>query len=117
MRTLLIFLFLAGCTTVTPLDLNNKPAADWPKLKVTVYHVTKEKMAAACSGAHFEAGTPVACSLISLSKKTCDIYTTTDEDDVMQHELGHCRGYDHVGSNREHDGWEAYKKAHDSGGI
>ena len=91
-------LALSACTVI---NVNQKPPSDWPKLSVSVHKLSFYETQKACGGGIFSTLLGVhrfACAWIHFDKQTCTIYTATDDPHVMEHELAHCEGYDHIGS-------------------
>lgn len=98
---------LAGCTVI---DMRRPPPEGWPKLQVTVIKTGFAQVQAACgSNAVIGLLAPYfACATVNLSAGTCVIHTMTDDPYVMEHEMEHCAGRDHIGDStlREyHDRW------------
>ncbi len=105
---LLLILALGACTLINEHKL---PPKDWPNLEVTVYETgfseTQEKCGWSVLGAVL-VGPILGCAYINFDKMKCDIYLWVNS--VLDHELLHCKGYDHIGSSRLADYWEQWKK-------
>lgn len=109
----LVAVYLAlGLSACTVINVNQKPPSDWPKLSVSVHKLSFYETQKACGGGIFSTLLGVhrfACAWIHFDKQTCTIYTATDDPHVMEHELAHCEGYDHIGSTTLADGWRDWK--------
>ena len=88
-----IVLGLTGCATI---DYNTPPAADWPALQVV------ETDARYCKP--FDIG----CAWVNLREMVCYVFIGAEA--VREHELAHCRGYDHPGESTMRDLWAKWKK-------
>lgn len=106
MKAIFVVLLLSGCATV--IDAGRPPPSDWPQLKETVIHTSSRVAKQLCASEKLDYVD--ACTIIAFSKNECNIYTTTDDPDVMAHERMHCKGYDHVGSTTLRDAWEKWKR-------
>ena len=109
--------FLVGCTSI---DYSREPAADFPALAVTVHrYADTSDVRAACAKAGEKYGVSVSMFLVACSDwrfdtRTCDVYVPAGDDGLLEHELAHCRGYDHYGESTIADAWRAWsvRKTH-----
>lgn len=106
----LILALLVACTTIS-----HQRVEGWPELKVTVHEVNYFQVLKHCYTSvslvwRVMGALPMACAWIDLAAKTCDIYIGTGDNDpsILEHELAHCAGGEHVGSTQLAD----YLKAH-----
>ncbi len=108
---LIVLLLLSGCaTTVTPMDWSKLPPSDFPKLEIKVIKVTEDQLKERCKNIYYSPFTqPLACSLLYFSANSCLIYTATDNPEIIEHEKGHCQGYDHPNDASIRGGWERWK--------
>ena len=104
---------LSACST---LDLFNPPDTDFPKLEVREHaYQDHYDTVIACRAIYqkYKMSPPfglVACAEWSFDKNTCDIYYEKGDEYFRQHELGHCKGYDHPGDTTIRDEWNLYRK-------
>lgn len=105
--SLLIYfaLLLTGCTMIS---VDRKPPADWPKLEVSIVKLGFLKTQQKCGGNILMQ--TFACAEIRFDMMTCTIWTSTDDVYVVEHELAHCEGHEHVGSSHLSDVWDEWKK-------
>ena len=101
-------MFLGACTVVNE---HQQPPADWPTLTVVVeehgFWETQEK----CGRSVAEVvliGPALGCAYINFDVMMCNIYLWLNS--VLEHELLHCKGYDHYLSSDLRDYWETWKK-------
>ena len=101
-----VLLALTGCTVVNE---HRAPPADWPALDITIerqgFWETQEK----CGRSVAEVlliGPALGCMWVNFDEMRCRIYLWLD---VLEHEMLHCRGYDHYGSSDLADYWEQWK--------
>lgn len=112
MRYLVALLTLAGCTSMevaVPIDYSVPPPADWPRLREEIRRVSKDEIPVLCRGdsAHWS-----ACARIDFKARVCRIYIAVDHPGLLEHERGHCRGYDHPGQSwRSKMYWEMHKES------
>lgn len=106
-----ILLLCAGCTTIG----DTAPPADWPKLEVVVHRVDGIDVIAKCYKyvslpMKLLGSIPLACSEFNFAANRCDVWVEHEERGaILEHELEHCRGYDHAGSHDVADIWQNYK--------
>lgn len=103
-RAALALLLLSGCSV---MDYSRAPPSDWPALTVTVERMAFGPLQAKCGGNLFVQ--VLACPWVNFTARTCVIYTSTDDEAVLDHERDHCRGYNHVGDSRVSDMWRHWK--------
>lgn len=108
MRTLLLAtVLLSGCAVLRPIDYNISPPADWPVKEVQITHLEPGAVPPMCAQ---YAGHTNSCAVVNFRTGVCYIYLTTKSTEVLEHEQGHCKGYDHVGeNNRSRNAWERWK--------
>lgn len=102
-------LALTGCAI--PINEHRAPPADWPQLEVTVEHKGFVETQELCDWSVAQAiliGPVYGCARITFEDMRCRIYLWLNN--VLAHELLHCRGYDHYGSSDLRDYWETWKK-------
>lgn len=112
--SVLIYLALAGCATITHGDA----PPDWPQLKRVEIRTSFLEVQRLCAVARANM-TPIAmalsfglvaqCALINFSAGTCFKVRPIDETDGDEHEEEHCQGKDHVGETVLRDAWQAWK--------
>jgi hypothetical protein len=95
----------AGCAHI---DDMTPPPADWPELRVEEHGAagTLENCSRYTS---LLAWPPLGCAVIYFTEGVCRIWFMTEW--VRQHELKHCRGFDHYGETTLRDAWNAHKAA------
>jgi len=103
-----------GCTAI---NVHQEPPKDWPKLSVSIQKVGFWEMQTLCGGNPLMAALGLknyfGCAWIRFDTNTCVVYYSSDDEHgklVIEHELMHCEGYDHIGSSSLADGWEQWKK-------
>ena len=101
-----LLLFL--CTGCTMIDMHTPPPHDWPEMKIVVNRVSFLEAQRQCGGNIILYITP-ACAKIDMWTKTCTVYTSTDDENALEHEITHCKGYDHVGSTKLADWWAQWR--------
>jgi hypothetical protein len=108
MRTIfLVAILLCGCTTLRPLDLSITPPDDWPVKDVQIQYLEPGTVPPMCAQ---YANHTNSCAVVNFRTGVCYIYLTTKSPEVLEHERGHCNGYDHVGdTNRSRKAWEQWK--------
>lgn len=105
----LIAALLSGCA-ITPMDWGRQPPDDWPALKVRIIEVPKGEVAGHCRSASYAFATvPRGCALVYFTRRECVIYVAEGYPEVLEHERGHCLGYDHPGETNFRDAWTRYK--------
>lgn len=116
LKTLLVGLLviLSGCTTI---DYNKHPDPDFPQLTTIEHHVDGGEVHRQCYkyvpmwmrllGAVVE-----GCAVVDFEKNTCDLWVRGDYPDkrVYDHEIAHCRGYDHPNDDAINGAWRRYKQ-------
>jgi hypothetical protein len=105
---------LMGCTTI---DMQRTPPVDFPSLAVRIHAVDGGAVIRACYkyvalGWKLLGAIPEGCAEVDFEESTCTIYLRGDYPSkrVLDHELLHCRGYDHPGESSIRDAWEAHRK-------
>lgn len=98
-------LVLTGCTMIS---YERKPPVDWPKLEVSIVKLGFWKTQQKCGGNILMQA--LACAEFRFDTMTCTIWTSTNDVYVMEHELAHCEGHDHIGSTYQSDLWSEWKK-------
>lgn len=100
----LFVLLLAGCAMYTKIDYTRPPPADWPKMAEKLMRVSEADVLRLCQDAtHGTKG----CARADFGPRVC--YLIVADDIAVEHERGHCAGYDHAGSTATADAWERYK--------
>ena len=99
MIRLLPLLFLFGCATI---DMSRPPPADWPKLEVEIIKTTLDEAKRQCKGVKLIV---FGCAKVFFDEGVCRIYLGTEDKSVYEHELLHCKGYDHPGESTMRDAW------------
>lgn len=103
----LLLLLLPACPTI---DKSVPHPADFPTLEPRIRYVGYIEMQRKC-------GIPLLASLFvqclglaepDFCTKTCNVTLLSDA--VREHELWHCKGYDHPGETHMKDLWAAYKQ-------
>jgi hypothetical protein len=87
----------AGCSTM----MSHKRVAGWPELQVVEHHVSHTEMRNRCQRYVGFGMVPVACAEFDLAARRCHVWYSVDSPParaVIEHELLHCAGYDHIGS-------------------
>jgi len=108
---LLIVFILSGCTAIG----HKAPPNDWPQLQVSIHKVGFWELQTICGGGGLMvlAFQYFGCAWIYFNDMTCKVYYAADDESgqsVIEHELEHCRGMDHMGSSMLADGWEQWKR-------
>lgn len=101
-------LALAGCTVVNEHKL---PPKDWPKLEIVIEEHGFWKTQELCNRSVAEValiGPALGCMWVNFNEMKCTIYLWLNS--VLEHELLHCKGYDHYLSSELADGWENWKR-------
>ena len=94
---ILLLLLLNSCARST-IDYNNR-VENWPTLEPRIHVVSYDEMYKVCSK-YGEFGKEVlACAKFTYDPPICDVWVTDPDGWTLQHELDHCLGYDHPGSN------------------
>lgn len=78
------------------------PVEGWPELKVVEHHVSEQEMRDRCAPYVGPLMTPQACAEFYLAEGECHVWFSRDfppSESVREHELLHCKGYDHIGGN------------------
>lgn len=97
------------------IDYSVPPPADWPELAIEIRDVSPDVMALNCpkTASRISAGRLWGCSAISFCARRCRIFLSVPNEqkrgEVLEHERGHCLGYDHYGSTLFHDTWARAK--------
>lgn len=106
----------ASCTTI---DTSAPPPADFPQLAVHEHAVKFGEFWGHCYryvgwGWRLIGALPSACAEVNFAENRCDVWYPQDSitPDVREHELEHCRGYDHPGSDSIRGAWLAWRGAH-----
>lgn len=106
---LLLVMALGACTVINE---HRAPPSDFPELKITVNELgfweTQEK----CDWSPalvILIGPRLGCAKYDFQKMTCDIYLWVNS--ILEHELLHCKGYDHIGSSQIRDHWNEWKQS------
>lgn len=108
---LVIALISSGCTAI---NIHEKPPANWPKLQERVVQTGFVELQGICG--HGIVTTVLlgyfcsAWTVVNFDDMTCTIYTSTDDEYVMEHERAHCKGRDHFGSSALRDYAEKWHK-------
>ena len=108
---------LGACTVI---DRDVAPAPDWPRLEVRIHRVKGGELIAQCWRAEslfmkLNGALPGACAWVNFGERTCDVYIPGYAKHlgyVLNHELEHCRGYDHYGDDTMHAAWAHWKEQH-----
>jgi hypothetical protein len=98
----------AACTVVNEHKL---PPKDWPQLEIVIEQHGFWKTQELCDRSVAEValiGPAFGCAWINFDQMKCTIYLWLNS--VLEHELLHCKGYDHYLSSELADGWEQWKK-------
>jgi len=109
---LLLVMALGACTAI---NVHQKPPSDWPKLNVSIHKVGFRELQKICGGSYAIGLLTqyMGCAWIYFEKGTCEVYYAADDKDsathVIEHEVMHCEGYDHIGSSALADGWGEWK--------
>lgn len=69
----------------------------WPVLTPEVHHVAPQEMHAHCAKYSPSLELPLACSEFFLEEGVCRVWIAGHAKGIVEHELAHCAGYDHVG--------------------
>jgi len=105
---LLLVLFMGACTIVNE---HRAPPADWPNLEVSIteggFWETQERCDRNVAVVVL-IGPALGCAYVNFDEMKCRIYLWLNA--VLEHELLHCKGYDHIGSTDLADYWEQWKK-------
>lgn len=110
MKTLLITLLLVvGCTII---NQHKMPEPDFPALKVVLHEVDGGVVFNACYKyvplwAKLLGAVPEGCAEVNFEDNTCTVWVRSDYPDkrVREHELLHCKGYDHPGDDAISGAW------------
>jgi hypothetical protein len=105
---LLLVMALGACTIVNE---HRAPPADWPELTVTINETSFKETQDKCGWNVVAAvliGPMFGCAYVNFDQMKCDVYLWLNA--VLEHELLHCKGYDHIGSTALADYWEQWKK-------
>jgi hypothetical protein len=101
---------LGGCMTLTEMDWDRPPPADWPELKVQIHYVAQDQILDICKGVKFKFGDiPKGCTRLLFTQRICNVFLVDHDPELLKHEVGHCSGYDHPGDSRMRDIWTQYK--------
>ena len=109
-RALLLALLLSSCSMV---NYSSRPA-DFPTLIERLHQYdTSAGVRDACGSLYEAYGQSVPFALIACSHwrfdtLTCDVYVQRGDEGTLEHERGHCRGYDHYGESTIADAWRAW---------
>lgn len=107
----LIVLLLSGCVMVK-MDYSYAPPADWPKLEEKLHYIEAIDFPKFCGKLPLFKHAD-GCSVVNFEYEVCYIYLVKKDDELLEHERGHCRGFDHVGqagvSLRAWERWKAEK--------
>lgn len=105
---IVLSLLAAGCTTI---DYRSGVPADWPTLRVVEQFVPYDEVRAKCGNPAWF-WTIFACMIPDFKAGTCNLYYPEGEPVygwVRDHELEHCKGYDHPGDDELRELWRKYK--------
>ena len=104
---------LTGCATLISA---NPPPTDWPRLSVSIHRVSTYEVLKRCSKYLTPAarliglGLVGGCAEINFARFRCDIWVPVDVDaGVLEHEMDHCFGRDHLGESTLRDAWLTYR--------
>lgn len=100
-------MLLSACTTI-----DHSPApADWPQLKVIQHYVSSREMRNQCVQYAGPGSSPMACAEIDLHQGTCNLWFDKDfmAQWLLDHELLHCKGHDHLGGTTIQRMMEEYR--------
>jgi hypothetical protein len=90
LNTLFLALLLSGCTMV-----GHQRVEGWPELAVTVHRTDAKGVRDACAAFTPWYADVMACAHWDLRARTCVVYIAHES--MLEHEMLHCKGYDHVG--------------------
>lgn len=79
-------------------------------VKVQIHRASMGEVNARCGGMVLA----FACAEVHFYSDTCHVWVATDDQMALEHELEHCNGRDHVGSNSLRDAWERWKKVREA---
>ncbi len=109
----LALLLLTGCGS---LISHNPPPSDWPQLRVVIHKGTQMQVQKKCVkylspfNAVMSLGLVGGCAEVNFRQKRCDIWVPHDvSQEVLDHEMEHCKGKDHPTESTMKDAWERYK--------
>jgi hypothetical protein len=100
-------LALSGCVEIG----HKPPPADWPKLRVEVHRVPGSVVVNECAR-HIDVPTFInACAIVEFDKNLCTVWVSSEFPDaaVLEHELLHCEGRDHVGEDTFERAWASWR--------
>ncbi|MBI4293648.1 MAG: hypothetical protein HY661_19400 [Betaproteobacteria bacterium] len=86
-------LLISGCSTI---DYSRR-VEGWPILIAQVHRVTHQEMRTHCAKYSPPLELPLACSEFFLDEGVCRVWIAGHDKGIVEHELAHCAGYDHVG--------------------
>jgi hypothetical protein len=98
-------LLLAMNVSAAQLDLERQPPADWPVLGYEIYLVTPEELRKVCP-----LRPPIyGCAIPLFATGRCLVFLREYEEQLRNHELLHCSGYDHINETTMRDLWNNFK--------
>lgn len=106
---LTLLAILAGCSSI--VDTHTPPPKDWPVLRVVEHRLPHARMRDACSRFGPWYAPVEACTIWRFDLGECHVYFSADfppQPWIVEHELAHCRGHDHVGDDTARRAWHAY---------
>ena len=107
----LFVLLVSGCAQLVPIDFGNPPPQDWPALEEKVFYLdSQESLYRQCGTPPPSFTPPRGCTLVHFGYKTCSIYLTSRDPELLEHERWHCKGYVHRNSPQNYTmAWEKWK--------
>ena len=108
-----IILSASACTTI---NTDSPPPADFPALVIHEHAVKFGEFWGHCYkyvgwGWRLMGALPSACAEVNFAQNRCDVWYPQDSitADVREHELEHCRGFDHPGDSTIRSAWLSWK--------
>lgn len=97
---------LSGCAQfITIMDEHTPPPSDFPRMAIAFEELEDAEFVKWCPG-HAD-----ACPRFNFQDRVCIvIHRAWFPDWMREHEMLHCRGYDHYGATSVRDTWEQYKR-------
>lgn len=96
---------LSACSTID----YTKRVEGWPELRVEVRRTTPEEVYAQCAKYSGWLEYPLACTEFFFADGIARIWISGDNQWILDHEMGHVRGYDHPGSDAMQQMYDRWK--------
>lgn len=102
-----------------PIDYSSAPPEDWPRLEERLTELDDiESVRRFCNVRKTFPNTLIkGCAVVSFEYQLCMIYIVKGDQEGLDHERAHCKGYNHVGDvGKTEKAWESWKRTK-SGGL